>query len=74
MFIAGNLAGIKQLYLAESKQIMFKIDNYAVIGGYPVETIQLITYALIVLLVVTFSLALTYRRLFTKISEEEIGV
>jgi len=64
--VAGKLAGIKQLYLAESKQIMFKIDNYTVIGGYPVETIQLITYALIVLLVVTFSLALTYRRLLRR--------
>jgi len=66
IYLEGKLAGIKQLYLDESKQILFKIDNYAVIGGYPVETIQLITYASIVLLVVVFSLALTYRRLLRR--------
>jgi len=66
IYLAGKLAGIKQLYLAESKQILFKIDTYAVIGGYPVETIQLITYVSIVLLVVAFSLALTYRRLLRR--------
>ena len=66
IYLAGKLAGIKQLYLAESKQILFKIDTYAVIGGYPVETIQLVTYVSIVLLVVAFSLALTYRRLLRR--------
>jgi 5-hydroxyisourate hydrolase-like protein (transthyretin family) len=66
IYLAGKLAGIKQLYLDESKQILFKIDTYAVIGGYPVETIQLITYVSIVLLVVAFSLALTYRRLLRR--------
>ena len=66
IYLEGKLAGIKQLYLDESKQILFTIGNYAVIGGYPVETIQLITYASIVLLVVVFSLALTYRRLLRR--------
>ncbi len=66
IYLAGKLAGIKQLYLDESKQILFRIGTYAVIGGYPVETIQLITYVSIVLLVVVFSLALTYRRLLRR--------
>jgi hypothetical protein len=66
IYLAGKLAGINQLYLGESKQILFKIDGYAVIGGYPVEIIQLITYISIVLLVVVFSLALTYRRLLRR--------
>ena len=66
IYLGEKLAGINQLYLGESKQILFKIDGYAVIGGYPVEIIQLITYISIVLLVVVFSLALTYRRLLRR--------
>ncbi len=66
IYLAGKLAGIKQLYLDESKQILFKIDGYAVIGGYPVEIIKLIAYVSIVLLVVVFSLALTYRKLLRR--------
>lgn len=66
IYLRGKLAGINQLYVGESKQILFKIDGYAVIGGYPVEIIQLITYISIVLLVVVFSLALTYRRLLRR--------
>jgi len=71
VYVAGKLAGIKQLYLDESKQILFKIDTYTVIAGYPVETIQLITYVSIVLLVVVFSLALTYRRLLRRFLKEK---
>ena len=66
IYLAGKLAEIKQLYLDESKQILFKIDTYAIIGWYPVEIVQLITYISIVLLVVVFSLALTYRRLLRR--------
>jgi len=66
IYLGEKLAGINQLYVGESKQILFKIDDYAVIGGYPVEIIQLITYISIVLLVVVFSLALTYRRLLRR--------
>jgi endo-1,4-beta-D-glucanase Y len=66
IYLGGKLAGIKQLYLAESKQILFKIDTYTVIAGYPVETSHLVTYVSIVLLVVVFSLALTYRRLLRR--------
>jgi len=66
IYLAGKLAEINQLSVGESKQILFKIDGYVVIGGYPVEIIQLITYISIVLLVVLFSLALTYRRLLRR--------
>jgi len=66
IYLGGKLAGIKQLYVGESKQILFKIDGYAVIGSYPVEIIQLITYISILLLIVVFSLVLTYRRLLRR--------
>jgi hypothetical protein len=66
VYLAGKLAGISQQYVGESKQILFKIDGYAVIVGYPIEIVQLITYISIVLLVVVFSLALTYRRLLRR--------
>jgi hypothetical protein len=66
IYLGGKLAGINQLYVGESKQILSKIDGYAVIGGYSVEILQLITYISIVLLVVVFSLALTYRRLLRR--------
>jgi len=66
VYLKGKLAGIKQLYLDESKQILFKINNYAVIGGYPLEITQLITYLSIALIVAAFSIALTHRRLLQK--------
>lgn len=66
VYLKGKLAGTQQLYLDESKQILFKINNYAVIGGYPLETTQLITFLSIILLAIAFSIALTYRRLLQK--------
>ncbi len=73
LYVAGKLCGIKHLYLDGSKQILFKIGKYTMIGGHPVETSQLIVYVSIGLLVVVFGLALTYRRLlrrFVKKKEE----
>ncbi len=61
--IRGRPCGTKSLYLDETKEIVFKIDGYVVIGGYPMETSQLITLISMSLLVVTLGLALAYRRL-----------
>jgi hypothetical protein len=66
VYVAGKLSGTKHLYLDGLKQILFKIDKYTVIVGYPVETSQLIVYVSIGLLVVVFGLALTYRRLLRR--------
>jgi hypothetical protein len=71
IYLAGKLAGTNQLHVGESKQILFKIDGYAVIAGYPVEIIPLITYVSIVLLVLVFSLALTYRRLLRRFLKQK---
>ncbi len=68
--LAEKLLGIKQLHLDESKQILFKIDDHTVVGGYSVEVIQLITFVSIALLVVVFGLALTYKRLFQRFAEK----
>ena len=73
IYVAGKLCGTKHLYLDGSKQILFNIGKYTMIVGHPVETSQLIVYISIGLLVVVFSLALTYRRLlrrFVKKKEE----
>lgn len=61
--IRGRPCGTETLYLDESKEIVFKIDGYVVIGGYPLETSQFITLISMSLLVVTLGLALDYRKL-----------
>ena len=61
--IRGRPCGTKTLYLDESKEIVFKIDGYVVIGGYPLETSQLITLISMSLLIVLLGLALAYRKL-----------
>ena len=73
VYVAGKLGAVKHLYLDYSKQILFKIDKYTMIGGHLVETSQLIVYVSIGLLAVVLGLALTYRRLlrrFVKKKEE----
>ncbi len=66
VYVAEKLGGIKHLYLDGTKQILFKIDKYAMIFGHPVETSQLIVYISIGLLVVVFGITLTYRKLLRK--------
>jgi len=61
--IRGRPCGTKTLYLDESKEIVFKIDGYVMIFGYPLETSQLITLISMSLLIVLLSLALAYKKL-----------
>ena len=63
VYIRGKLCGIMSPLLDRSKEIVFKIDRYVVIGGYPMETSQLITLASLSLLVGALGLALLYRKL-----------
>ncbi len=62
LYVAGRLCGVKSLYLDESREITFQVGDYVMVGGYPLESNQLITgISLIILLIVSTS-ALTYRR------------
>jgi len=48
--------------LDESKEILFRVDNYVMVGGYALEVNQLITGISLTILVVLCALALIYRR------------
>jgi len=63
VYVAGQLAETRSLYLDASKKVVFKIDGYVVVGGYPLETGQLITGISLALLVALFILTLMHRRL-----------
>jgi len=62
VYIREKLCGIMSPLLDRSKEIVFKIDRYVVIGGYPMETSQLITLVSLSLLVGAIGLALFYRK------------
>ncbi len=67
--IGGQLSGTRDLYLTDSQQVTFNLNRYVVVAGYAVETSQFVTAIATALLVVVFTLALTYKRLlkiFTK--------
>jgi len=63
VYIRGKLCGITSPRLDRSSEIVFKIDRYVVIAGYPMETSQLITLVSLSLLIGALGLALLYRKL-----------
>ena len=65
--VMGEFCEVRQLYLSESRTIEFKIDKYVAVGQYPLQVAQLITYALLTLLIVAFALAVAYRRLLKSV-------
>ena len=62
LYVAGKLCEIKSLYLDESREIVFQVGDYVMVGGYPLESNQLITGVSLIILVVFCALALIYRR------------
>lgn len=63
VYIRGQLSETKDLYLTNSKQVTFNLNRYVVIAGYAVETSQFVTAIALAILVVTFIVALTHKRL-----------
>ena len=62
LYVAGRLQGVKSLYLDESREIIFQVGDYVMVGGYPVESNQLVTAISLTILVVFCALTLIYRR------------
>jgi hypothetical protein len=62
LYVAGRLCEIRSLFLDESKEIIFRVDNYVMVGGHPLEVNQLITGISLTILVVLCALALIYKR------------
>lgn len=62
IYVAGRLCGVRSLYLDESGEITFRVGDYVMVGGYPLEFNQLITGISLTILVVFCALTLIYRR------------
>jgi len=63
VYVVGDLCETRTLYLDETKVLLFKVDKYAMAGGHPVETSQLIVCVSLSLLIAAFGLALLRGRL-----------
>ncbi len=63
IYVGGQLSGTKDLYLANSAQVTFNLNKHIVIVGNVVETSQFVTAIVLILLVVSFIVAFTYKRL-----------
>lgn len=70
IYVAGRLCGIKSLLLDKSEALVFQAASYVMVGGYPLESNQLITGISLALLVVLSASIYIYRRRSQK-SEKE---
>jgi len=71
--VMGECCEVRPIHLSRSKAIEFKIDKYVTLGGYSIQTTQLIAYISLALLIAAFALAITYRRLWKTIKKEKIS-
>jgi len=70
--IMGKVSETRTLYLDDAKVIVFKLEKFAVVAGYPLEVTQLIACISLGTMVAVFALALIYRRLrLRKVHEGE---
>jgi len=70
--VEGKLCETRTIYLDETRVVVFKLDRYVMVAGYPLETTQFIAFISLGMLVALFAFALIYRRLRTrKVSEEK---
>lgn len=63
IYIGGQLSGTKDLYLTNSKRVTFNLNRYVVVIGSAMETSQFVTAVALALLIITFVVALSYKRL-----------
>jgi 5-hydroxyisourate hydrolase-like protein (transthyretin family) len=61
--VAGSPSEAQYLYLADSKQITFRFDGYVSVVGYALETSQFVTVIILLIIIVAFAIASTYKRL-----------
>ncbi len=74
VYISGKLSETRTLYLDKDTEIVFKIDKYIVVGGYPLESIQFLAIVSLSILIAIFALAILYQRIsLTRKKKEEEG-
>lgn len=71
VYVLGQLSGIKSLRIDETSTLVFKIDKYTLVGGlFMLETSQLLVSIVIVLLIISMSLILTYKKIWHKTTKK----
>lgn len=66
--VRNRLVGTKSLRLDKSGEVLFKIDGYAAVGGYPMEIAQLVTLISVSLLVALLGIIWAYRKRSPKVT------
>jgi len=62
--VAGRPGETQYLYLVgPTKDVVFKIDRYVVVAGYVLETSQFVTMVILLVIIVAFIVASTYKRI-----------
>ena len=69
--VKGKVSETRTIYLDEAKVVVFKLEKFAVVGGFLVEVTQLIAYVSLGIIVALIVLALIYRRLRLRKGPEE---
>lgn len=63
VFVAGRMAGNQSIYIAGSKEVVFKMDRYIAVAGYILETSQFVALIILAVLIVAFIITLTYKKI-----------
>jgi hypothetical protein len=71
VYVGGELCETATLYLDETKVVVFNLGRFIVLGGYPLETIQVVAGISLGVVIALFALALIYRRLRARKVPEE---
>lgn len=63
VYILGKLGETRTSYVDGDKKMVFKIDRYVVVGGYPLESVQFIALVSLSILGAILASVLIYRRI-----------
>jgi len=62
--VAGRLGETRYLYVVDSMPpILFKLEGYVAVAGHALETSQFVTVVILLIIIVAFAIASTYKRL-----------
>jgi hypothetical protein len=62
VYVSGELGEARTLYLDRDREILFKMDRYIVVGGYPLEATQFVALVSLIVFVAIIALVLIQRR------------
>ncbi len=62
VYVLGELGEVRMLYLDGDGKILFKMDRYIVVGGYPLEAIQFVALISLIVFVAFIALILIQQR------------